>query len=105
MSTVRKISKTKDCFGMIHELMQVVSNLGNNRLMILGDFNCVRDDSERENCTYKRNDTEGFNKYIANANLMDLAINNSQFTWFGPAGKKSKLDRMLVNHEWWGGGG
>lgn len=64
----------------------------------IGDFNCVRDDSERQNCVYRRNDMMHFNDFINNVNLLELAASNATFTWFGSQGRKSKLDRVLVNH-------
>lgn len=68
----------------------------------LGDFNCIRNDSERLNCIYRRSDVEDFNHFIHNANSLDLAIENYQYTWYGSTGKQSKLDRVLVNHICWG---
>lgn len=41
-----------------------------------------------------------FNAFIKDANLMDLEMKNDNFTWFGPQGKCSKLDRLLVNSNW-----
>lgn len=39
----------------------------------------------------------GFNQFIDDANLLDLTLVDGLFTWFGPMGKKSRLDRALVN--------
>ncbi|KAK1388629.1 hypothetical protein POM88_016807 [Heracleum sosnowskyi] len=47
---------------------------------------------------------DGFNNFIDNANLLEIALVNSEFTWFGPGGKKSRLDRALVSPEWWSKG-
>lgn len=67
---------------------------------MIGDFNCIRNESERKNCEYCRNDSKGFEYFITDNNLFDLELNNSLFTWFGPNGKCSKLDRFLVNDKW-----
>lgn len=47
-----------------------------------------------------RRDAKGFDNFIRDNNLLDLAFNNTCFTWFGPNGKCSKLDRFLVNDKW-----
>lgn len=47
-----------------------------------------------------RNDMQGFNGFIIDANLLDLEMENDSFTWFGTQGKCSKLDRFLVNSIW-----
>ena len=60
----------------------------------------MRSANERLNCVYKSLDSEGFNELIADRNLSDLPLVNSEFTWFGPSKKKSKLDRALVNYAW-----
>lgn len=31
---------------------------------------------------------------------MDFKISNSSYTWFGPKGKCSKLERFLLNESW-----
>lgn len=31
---------------------------------------------------------------------MESSLLNSRFTWYGPNGKQSKLDRVLLNAEW-----
>lgn len=54
-------------------------------MCFIGDFNCVRDESERVNYIYRRNDIVGFNQFMDNANLLDLALGDAQFTWFGRA--------------------
>ncbi|XP_071727195.1 uncharacterized protein [Rutidosis leptorrhynchoides] len=41
-----------------------------------------------------------FNEFLSRANLIDQNIQNEMFTWDGPDGKKSRIDRVLVNLEW-----
>lgn len=53
---------------------------------------------------YRRNDITGFNQFVDNSNLLDLDIVDGPFTWFGLAGRKSILDRTLVNSHWWSEG-
>ncbi|KAK1348671.1 hypothetical protein POM88_054951 [Heracleum sosnowskyi] len=86
------------------QLANRVALLGHESLCFVGDFNSIRDAYERENCDYRRIDMQFFNQFIENNNLLNIEISDSQFTWFGPAGKKSKLDRVLMNNVWWGSG-
>lgn len=79
-------------------------SLKDERVCIVGDFNCIKDDLERANYVYRRLDTIEFNHFIDNSNLLDLALFDSQFTWFAPLGKKCRLDRELVNDTWWSSG-
>ncbi|XP_074337689.1 uncharacterized protein LOC141674889 [Apium graveolens] len=72
----------------------------NEKICIMGDFNSIRDDRESVNFTYRRWDVQGFDYFIKNNNLCDIILVNREFTWFGPHGKCSKLDRFLVNDNW-----
>ncbi|KAK1376201.1 hypothetical protein POM88_032394 [Heracleum sosnowskyi] len=41
-----------------------------------------------------------FNSWIEDSNLLEILLENANFNWIGPNGKKSKLDRALSNSEW-----
>lgn len=82
------------------DLMYIMSAIQNELVCIVGDFNSIRDNRERTNCVYRRRDMKEFNAFIKDANLMDLGLGNDNYTWFGPQGKCSKLDRFLVNGVW-----
>lgn len=86
------------------EISNILSNLKDIPCCLIGDFNAIRSDAEKENCVYKRLDIEGFNDFINRNSLMDLAMINAKFTWFGHQNKKSHLDRALVNPEWFSEG-
>lgn len=66
-------------------------------LCIIGDFNSVRAESERNTCVYRRKDSVGFDNFIKDNILLDINLSNASFTWFGPDGKCSKLDRVILN--------
>lgn len=68
----------------------------------MGDFNSIINDTERKNCEYNRSDSKGFDNFIKNNNLLDITFDNTLYTWFGPKGKCSKLDRFLINDKWFG---
>ncbi|XP_074336806.1 uncharacterized protein LOC141673979 [Apium graveolens] len=76
----------------------------NEKVCIVGDFNSIRDDRESANCTYRMWDVQGFDYFIKNNNLCDITLVNGEFTWFGPHGKCSKLDRFLLNDNWFSTG-
>lgn len=82
------------------ELLQIMEVVKDELICLVGDFNSIRDVKERSNCCYRRSDMQGFNCFIKDANLLDLEMENDSFTWFGPQGKCSKLDRFLVNEVW-----
>ncbi|XP_071728226.1 uncharacterized protein [Rutidosis leptorrhynchoides] len=66
-------------------------------LCLLGDFNSICSPDERLGETTDQNGIDSFNNFILNANLFDQHLSNDDFTWEGPLGKFSRIDRMLVN--------
>ncbi|KAK1363101.1 hypothetical protein POM88_038662 [Heracleum sosnowskyi] len=82
------------------QLGDIATNNSEAYICIIGDFNVVRGPNERANCIYRERDSVYFNEFINNMNLMDMMMNNSDFTWFGPNSKKNRLDRCLVNYQW-----
>lgn len=47
---------------------------------------------------------KSFNDFISENSRIDLAMINVKFTWFGHQNNKSRLDRALVNPEWFSEG-
>ncbi|WOG84202.1 hypothetical protein DCAR_0103384 [Daucus carota subsp. sativus] len=82
------------------DIRNILSLIDKEPLAVVGDFNCIRRRSEQGNCVYSRKDMDLFDGWIEDCNLLELPLLNDMYTWFGPVGKKSKLDRILVNHEW-----
>ncbi|KAJ0866424.1 putative RNA-directed DNA polymerase [Helianthus annuus] len=66
--------------------------------VLFGDFNDVRDESERVNSNFDRGAAEAFNEFISSAGLFEFAMSGGKFTYIsGHANVKfSKLDRFLV---------
>ncbi|XP_021979605.1 uncharacterized protein LOC110875708 [Helianthus annuus] len=66
--------------------------------VLFGDFNDVRDESERVNSNFDRGAAESFNEFISSAGLFEFAMSGGKFTYIsGHANVKfSKLDRFLV---------
>ncbi|XVF28890.1 hypothetical protein REPUB_Repub15cG0071800 [Reevesia pubescens] len=67
---------------------------------IAGDFNIVRNSSERKGCSEIGNGVKEFNEFIHKGELIDLSLLNRKFTWFRSGVKRSRLDRFLVNMDW-----
>ncbi|XP_071712698.1 uncharacterized protein [Rutidosis leptorrhynchoides] len=66
----------------------------------LGDFNSVCSPDERLRESVDLNHIASFNNFISNANLFDQSLSNDEFTWEGPLGKLSRIDRVLINAQW-----
>ena len=65
--------------------------------VLLGDFNEVREESERLGSQLQITPTRNFNQFIEEAGLVDVPMGGPRFTWCDKwASKFSKLDRFLV---------
>nr|GFC71465.1 RNA-directed DNA polymerase, eukaryota [Tanacetum cinerariifolium] len=63
----------------------------------MGDFNEVRDISERFGSIFNKHGAEAFNSFIVNAGLVEVTLSGCSFTWCHKSAKKmSKLDRFLI---------
>lgn len=90
-----------DCKRSLWEDMQGITGcVGNEALCFIGDFNCVRFKEERFRCIFSSRESEEFNSLVKGLNLLEVQMINARYTWFGAEGKKSKLDRALMNAEW-----
>ncbi|TYH10480.1 hypothetical protein ES288_A07G179700v1 [Gossypium darwinii] len=49
-----------------------------------GDFNVVRNRSERINCSSTEKGSKEFDEFIDRLKLVDLPLIGKKFTWFGP---------------------
>lgn len=82
------------------ELKEVVSKCHNEPLCLLGDFNCVRTMEERMNTIFKPSEGRALDEFIVDGGLWDIPLSSYRFTWFGTQGKKSRIDRVIVNFKW-----
>lgn len=83
-----------------NQIGDILINHEEEPVCIMGDFNSILEQKDRANCAYNSRDTTLFKAFVKDFDLWDLPINNYQYTWFGPKGKCSRLDRALVNHAW-----
>ncbi|GJV44754.1 RNA-directed DNA polymerase, eukaryota, reverse transcriptase zinc-binding domain protein [Tanacetum coccineum] len=68
--------------------------------IIFGDMNVVRNENERSDSLFSRQDADNFNSFIDNSGLIDLPLGGRLFTRMNKAGTKlSKLDRFLISEE------
>ncbi|XP_071727991.1 uncharacterized protein [Rutidosis leptorrhynchoides] len=84
---------------MWKSLDSVLSGVGIDLVWILcGDFNEVREESDRMNCEFNKRRATRFNDFINRNNLIEIPINGRKFTRISDDGVKfSKLDRFLVS--------
>ncbi|XP_071718200.1 uncharacterized protein [Rutidosis leptorrhynchoides] len=68
--------------------------------VLCGDFNEVREESERQSCVFMEKRAKWFNEFINNAQLIDVPLGGKRFTRICDNGIKfSKLDRFLISEK------
>ncbi|XP_071740453.1 uncharacterized protein [Rutidosis leptorrhynchoides] len=77
-----------------------MANQWSGPICFLGDFNSVCKEEERFRENIHPAELINFNNFILSANLIDQPLSNDEFTWEGPEGKQSRIDRILVNETW-----
>ncbi|KAJ9536053.1 hypothetical protein OSB04_un000779 [Centaurea solstitialis] len=85
--------------GTWERLLHILSN-DSIRWCIFGDFNEVRDPSERLNSVVNFYGMQDFNDFIKSSGLVEIPMKGRKFTRISDDGTKfSKLDRFLVTEE------
>ncbi|GKC83034.1 RNA-directed DNA polymerase, eukaryota, reverse transcriptase zinc-binding domain protein, partial [Tanacetum coccineum] len=70
------------------------------RVILFGDLNEVRSESERFGSTFSSGDATIFNSFIHDTGLIDLPMGGRHFTWVNKVGSKmSKLDHFLISDD------
>ncbi|XP_048494362.1 uncharacterized protein LOC125494693 [Beta vulgaris subsp. vulgaris] len=73
--------------------------------IILGDFNCVMSNEERIGARVRQQDMEDLRRCMAQCGMQDLTSTGNLFTWNnkqeGDCRVYSKLDRAMVNDDWY----
>ncbi|GLU05148.1 hypothetical protein SLE2022_222640 [Rubroshorea leprosula] len=70
------------------------------RWLVAGDFNTVRNVTERKGRLGETQDMEDFNHFVEGTGLIDVRLRNRKFTWYRPDGTSmSRLDRFLLSTE------
>ncbi|XP_071740990.1 uncharacterized protein [Rutidosis leptorrhynchoides] len=91
--------KTEVLKNIVWNQLADMLNDWNGPACILGDFNSTRFSKERLRENQDEANMVNFNNFLLNCNLLDQNIVNESFTWEGPLGKKSRIDRVLLNVE------
>ncbi|GKE31159.1 RNA-directed DNA polymerase, eukaryota, partial [Tanacetum coccineum] len=82
---------------MLWDYLCTVVRNWDGQVVIMGDFNEVRDVSERFGSIFNKKGAEIFNNFINNAGLVEVPLGGCSFTWCHKSAKKmSKLDRFLI---------
>ncbi|GJX45730.1 RNA-directed DNA polymerase, eukaryota [Tanacetum coccineum] len=83
---------------MLWDYLTLVMSNWEGEVVIMGDFNEVRNKSERFGTTFNRHGADVFNLFISNAGLEEVPLEGCSFTWcHKSATKMSKLDRFLIS--------
>ncbi|GJT03878.1 RNA-directed DNA polymerase, eukaryota [Tanacetum coccineum] len=83
---------------MLWDYLSVVMTNWNGEVVMMGDFNEVRDSIKRFGSVFNKHGAEAFNNFIANAGLVEVSLCGCSFTWcHKSATKMSKLDRFLIS--------
>nr|GEV58834.1 RNA-directed DNA polymerase, eukaryota [Tanacetum cinerariifolium] len=83
---------------MLWDYLSLVMSKWEGEVVIMGDFNKVRNKSERFGTLFNRHGADVFNHFISNAGLEDVPLEGCSFTWcHRSATKMSKLDRFLIS--------
>ncbi|GJZ58072.1 RNA-directed DNA polymerase, eukaryota, reverse transcriptase zinc-binding domain protein [Tanacetum coccineum] len=70
------------------------------RVILFGDLNKVRSESERFGSTFSCGDATIFNSFIHDTSLIDLPMGARHFTWVNKVGSKMrKLDCFLISND------
>ncbi|GJY57007.1 putative RNA-directed DNA polymerase, eukaryota, reverse transcriptase zinc-binding domain protein [Tanacetum coccineum] len=75
-------------------------NCNPNHFIIFGDFNVVRNESERIGSLFNSSSASAFNQFIQEGKLWDVPLMGHSFTRISGRGDKlSKLDRFLISED------
>ncbi|XP_058778478.1 uncharacterized protein LOC131652588 [Vicia villosa] len=90
-----------------HELWAALSSRVREKngesICVLGDFNSIRNGEERRGSAVniRSEKAEEFDNFITGADLIDLPLHGSKFTWSRTGGSaRSRIDRFLISEEW-----
>ncbi|XP_071729213.1 uncharacterized protein [Rutidosis leptorrhynchoides] len=84
---------------MWNELTSLINSI-NTPFIIFGDFNEVRNPSERMNCEFNQIWSDKFNNFINQTGLIDLPLGGKKFTRICEKRMKfSRLDRFLISDD------
>nr|GEX11484.1 RNA-directed DNA polymerase, eukaryota, reverse transcriptase zinc-binding domain protein [Tanacetum cinerariifolium] len=85
---------------MLWDYLDHVITNWNGEVIVMGDFNEVRNKNERYGSVFNAQGADVFNTFISKVNLKEVPLGGCGFTWcHKSATKMSKLDRFLMSEE------
>lgn len=85
------------------DIIEKMAEMGGENWCVVGDFNEVKCSAERRGLgsTFHTTEMVDFQKFIDEADLVDLPMVGRKFTWYRPNGTAmSRLDRFLLSEGW-----
>nr|GEY05373.1 RNA-directed DNA polymerase, eukaryota [Tanacetum cinerariifolium] len=83
---------------MLWDYLSLVMSKWEGEVVIMGDFNEVRNKSEKFGTLFNRHGADVFNRFISNTGLEEVPLKGCSFTWcHRSATKMSKLGRFLIS--------
>nr|GEX61569.1 RNA-directed DNA polymerase, eukaryota, reverse transcriptase zinc-binding domain protein [Tanacetum cinerariifolium] len=83
---------------MLWDYLSLVMSRWEGEVVIMGDFNEVRNKSESFGMLFNRRGVDVVNRFISNAGLEEVSLEGCSFTWcHRSATKMSKLDHFLIS--------
>ncbi|XP_070045594.1 uncharacterized protein [Nicotiana tomentosiformis] len=79
-----------------------IRGLWEDHWVVGGDFNVVRFESEKLNCTSRSKAMKLFSEIIQDLDVIDLPLHGAQYTWSKGDNclQASRIDRFLISNEW-----
>ncbi|KAK1379921.1 hypothetical protein POM88_026665 [Heracleum sosnowskyi] len=90
---------TQEKLALWQDFRRISALLDSSPTIFIGDVNEVRFQMERSNCNTRPREMREFNNWIEDSNLLEIPLENANFTWIGPNDKRSRLDRAFSNSE------
>ncbi|GJW99501.1 RNA-directed DNA polymerase, eukaryota, reverse transcriptase zinc-binding domain protein [Tanacetum coccineum] len=88
----------KGCKKSLRRLINGIDHIG--RVILFGDLNEVRSESERFGSTFSCGDATIFNSFIHDTGLIDFPMGGRHFTWVNKVGSKMSKFEDLVKEKW-----
>ncbi|GJV93362.1 RNA-directed DNA polymerase, eukaryota [Tanacetum coccineum] len=83
---------------MLWDYLQCEITRWKGQVVIMGDFNEVRVQSDRYGSVFNARGAQRFNSFISDSGLVEINLGGCHYTWCHKSAKKmSKLDRFLVS--------
>nr|GEZ58993.1 RNA-directed DNA polymerase, eukaryota [Tanacetum cinerariifolium] len=83
--------------GCMKNIEEIIESQGVN-VIIMGDFNEVRNKTERFGSVFNAQGANAFNTFISSSGLAEVPLGGCSFTWCHKSAiKMSKLDRFLIS--------